>query len=147
MTPGRLAGCRVCERLDAVPPYRNPYLIAELEQSLFVVGDHQYNPGYSLLILKRHVRELHELPQEDLDALFGELMRGYRAVLKVFKPWKMNVLSLGNGDEHVHWHIFPRYESDPLHRRDPFFNSDKFKDYLVTPEQAREVAARLRAHL
>jgi diadenosine tetraphosphate (Ap4A) HIT family hydrolase len=75
------------------------------------------------------------------------MMKGYRAVEKAYKPWKMNVLSLGNGDEHVHWHIYPRYQSDPNHRRDPFFNSPQFKDHLITPDQAREIAARIRANL
>jgi diadenosine tetraphosphate (Ap4A) HIT family hydrolase len=142
-----LPGCKMCERIAAEARGENPYLIAEFEHSFFVVGDHQYCPGYSLTLLKRHVRELHELPQAELDAVFAEMMKGYRAVEKAYKPWKMNVLSLGNGDEHVHWHIYPRYQSDPNHRRDPFFNSPQFKDHLITPDQAREIAARIRANL
>jgi diadenosine tetraphosphate (Ap4A) HIT family hydrolase len=140
-------GCKICERLELSARGENPHLIAEFKYSLFVVGDHQYDPGYSLTLLKRHVRELHELPEPELNAVFAEMMRGYRAVEKTFKPWKMNVLSLANGDEHVHWHIFPRRQSDPNHRRDPFFNSPHFNDYPVTPDQAREIAARIRANL
>lgn len=34
------------------------------------------------------------------------------AVFNVYKPNKMNYELLGNGDSHVHWHLFPRYDGD-----------------------------------
>lgn len=34
------------------------------------------------------------------------------AVFKVYKPDKMNYELLGNGDSHIHWHLFPRYNGD-----------------------------------
>jgi len=36
------------------------------------------------------------------------------AVQNVFKAVKINCESLGNSCSHVHWHIIPRYENDPL---------------------------------
>jgi len=35
------------------------------------------------------------------------------AVYRAFKPLKLNYELLGNGDPHMHWHIFPRSLSEP----------------------------------
>lgn len=34
------------------------------------------------------------------------------AVYNAFKPEKLNYELLGNGDAHLHWHIFPRVTND-----------------------------------
>jgi len=34
------------------------------------------------------------------------------AVCMVYQPDKMNYELLGNGDTHVHWHLFPRVTGD-----------------------------------
>lgn len=34
------------------------------------------------------------------------------AVAKAFQADKMNIELLGNGDAHVHWHLFPRKAGD-----------------------------------
>lgn len=34
------------------------------------------------------------------------------AVYNVFSPEKLNYELLGNGDSHIHWHIFPRVTGD-----------------------------------
>lgn len=79
--------------------------------------------------------------------LYEELDRATAAIVKAYAPWKMNHLSLGNGDEHVHWHLMPRYTSDPLHRRDPFRQSDRFAEATIGPDEARGIAAKLKAAL
>jgi len=35
------------------------------------------------------------------------------AIFNVFKPYKLNYELLGNTDRHLHWHIIPRYKTDP----------------------------------
>ena len=34
------------------------------------------------------------------------------AVFRAFTPYKMNYELLGNTDEHMHWHLFPRRKTD-----------------------------------
>jgi diadenosine tetraphosphate (Ap4A) HIT family hydrolase len=46
----------------------------------------------------------------------------------------MNYASLGNIDEHLHWHVIPRYASDPDHKEHPWKNSVIFADYPITPQ-------------
>ena len=35
------------------------------------------------------------------------------AVYKAFGPDKLNYELLGNTDSHLHWHLFPRFKTDP----------------------------------
>jgi diadenosine tetraphosphate (Ap4A) HIT family hydrolase len=144
---GMEEGCLICQRVLLCRQGQNPYLIHEFEHSFFVVGDHQFHHGYSLLLLKEHARELHELPPAVRTALFQEVMVAAQAMAKAFRPWKMNYACYGNTDPHVHWHLFPRYESDPDHRHHPWVHSAEFKDHLIDPETAREMSARIKVEL
>ncbi len=65
--------CLMCRRVDGLlQADENPFLIHEFEHSVFVVGDHQFFRGYSLLLLKNHERELHELEPNVQAGLFAE---------------------------------------------------------------------------
>ncbi|MDZ4661834.1 MAG: hypothetical protein SGJ18_09485 [Pseudomonadota bacterium] len=79
--------------------------------------------------------------------IFSELMIATKAIFTAFKPWKMNHASYGNQSPHVHWHIVPRYESDPDKLKQPWYNSDLFNNFLLTPEQCAEVKTQIREQL
>jgi diadenosine tetraphosphate (Ap4A) HIT family hydrolase len=73
------------------------------------------------------------------------------AVYRSFAPRKLNYELLGNSAQHAHWHIFPRYESDP-HPTWPVWNDEAFRAALMANERApREqvdaVRERLQAEL
>ena len=74
---------------------------------------------------------------------FAEVMPAGKALQDTFQPWKLNYCCYGNGEPHVHWHIFPRYEDDPL-RGDPWRLAPRFSERLLDDEEARAVAARIR---
>jgi diadenosine tetraphosphate (Ap4A) HIT family hydrolase len=139
--------CSICRRLALWRGGRNAHFVHEFEQSILVVGDHQFHRGYCLLLLKRHVRELHELEPDAYLALSRELRAAARAVAETFRPRKMNYACYGNLDPHVHWHLFPRYESDPDHLQHPWLHAPEFKDHPTDEETARDLAARIRANL
>jgi diadenosine tetraphosphate (Ap4A) HIT family hydrolase len=90
----------------------NPYFVRELETGYVVIGDHQHFKGYTLFLYKEHITELHFIPKELRHKYLEEMSIVYEAVYNVFKPDKMNSELLGNGDSHVHWHLFPRYSGD-----------------------------------
>lgn len=142
-----MSACTICDRVALSARGENPFLIHEFPNSLFVVGDHQYFAGYSLLLLKRHARELHDLSRDLRQALFDELMTATTAVVKAFSPWKINHSCFGNLDPHVHWHIMPRYESDPDHTNHPWLHSGEFAKHKIDPDAARVVATRIRSRL
>lgn len=90
----------------------NPYFVKELETGYVVLGDNQHFKGYTLFLLKEHVTELFDL-EGDIKARFLEEMTTVaQAVSKAFCAEKMNYECLGNGDAHLHWHLFPRTTGD-----------------------------------
>jgi diadenosine tetraphosphate (Ap4A) HIT family hydrolase len=139
--------CLICDRVRAVTEGRNPYLVAEFDRSVFVVGDHQFYPGYSLVLLKEHVTELHHLPADALAEHTAEVVRAGRAVHEEFDPWKLNYACYGNGEPHLHWHIFPRTADDPNRTLPPWTNWEQFESHTIHADEARRVAARLAARL
>jgi diadenosine tetraphosphate (Ap4A) HIT family hydrolase len=141
----------ISERVELWKQGKNPYFIHEFKHSIFVIGDHQFYKGYSLLLLKEYVRELHELDPETYIELSTELLIAGKAIHKTFNPWKMNYQCLGNKDQHVHWHIIPRYEDDKYHRTLPFTDHIKketdLSDYLITNSEAKELVAKIRPNI
>ena len=109
--------CLICERIEKIKSSSNPYFVYEFATGYVVIGDHQYFYGYSLFLCKEHVTELHFLPKTIRQKHLEELSIVYEAVYNAFKPEKMNCELLGNGDPHVHWHLFPRHSDDTLKRQ------------------------------
>jgi diadenosine tetraphosphate (Ap4A) HIT family hydrolase len=94
----------------------NPYFVKELETGYIVLGDHQYFKGYTLFLCKEHETELHFLPDKFRLKFLEEMSLTAEAVYNAFKPDKLNYELLGNGDTHLHWHLFPRIEGDTPQR-------------------------------
>jgi len=47
----------------------------------------------------------------------------------------------------VHWHLIPRYESEPDHRNHPWLHAGEFAKHNISAEQAREIAQRIASRL
>lgn len=139
--------CPLCKLLAACRQQREPRFIHEFEHSVLLVGEHQYHPGYAVLVLKTHVCELHHLPAALATAHFTELMAATRALVAGFSPHKMNHACLGNRDPHLHWHLFPRQLSDPDHLTQPWLRASVFNQHRTDDATARELAVRVREHL
>ncbi|MBI2043679.1 HIT family protein [Candidatus Pacearchaeota archaeon] len=106
--------CLICDRISMIKKRANPYFVKELETGYVVIGDFQFYRGYTLLLYKEHVSELHELPNDFRQKFLEEMSLVGKAVHNTFHPEKLNYELLGNLDRHhCHWHIFPRYNKDP----------------------------------
>jgi diadenosine tetraphosphate (Ap4A) HIT family hydrolase len=140
--------CLLCERVALLLQGNgHPFLIHEFQHSLFVLGDHQFFRGYSMLLFKGHVRELHELDPIVQSTLFSELMIAGRAIADTFQPWKMNYSCYGNVIPHIHWHLFPRSDSDPDREQVPWFHGDKFEKHMINESAAHHLATQIRSKL
>jgi len=90
----------------------NPYFVKELETGYVVIGDYQHFKGYTLFLYKEHKTELFQLQREEKIRFLEEMSIVAEAVSKAFGAEKMNCELLGNGDAHLHWHLFPRISGD-----------------------------------
>lgn len=104
--------CLICERIDWIKEGGNPYFVKELETGYVVIGDSQYFKGYTLFLAKEHVTELHQMNIAIKLKFLEEMSLVQEVVAKAFQAEEMNVELLGNGDAHVHWHLFPRRVGD-----------------------------------
>ena len=104
--------CLVCERIAMIKNGENPYFVKELETGYVVIGDHQHFYGYSLFLCKEHKIELFHLEPSVKRKFLEEMSIVAEAVSNAFGAEKMHYELLGNGDIHLHWHLFPRKNGD-----------------------------------
>lgn len=107
--------CLICDRINMIKSGTNPYFVKELESGYVVIGDNQHFKGYSLFLCKEHKTELFQLGQADKMKFLEEMSIVAEAVSNAFGAEKMNYELLGNGDTHLHWHLFPRISGDIEH--------------------------------
>ena len=147
--------CLICQRIDLIKKGENPYFVKELETGYLVIGDHQYFAGYSLFLAKEHVTELHHLEKETRIRFLEEMSLVQEAVAKAFAAEKMNVELLGNGDAHLHWHLFPRRRGDMnghgLKGRGPVwwvpFEEMTAETCQANPDEIKQLVKRLSSEL
>ena len=104
--------CLICDRIAMIQKGTNPYFVRELESGYVVIGDHQHFRGYTLFLCKDHKTELFQLKHDQKMKYLEEMSIVAEAVAKAFGAEKMNYELLGNGDTHLHWHLFPRVGGD-----------------------------------
>jgi diadenosine tetraphosphate (Ap4A) HIT family hydrolase len=104
--------CGICGAIEQIRANKFPDFIAELDHSFVILGDAQFYRGYCILFAKRHERELFLLPRSEALALTDELCSVAEAINTVVHPLKLNYECLGNSEPHIHWHVFPRYQSE-----------------------------------
>ena len=104
--------CFICERIEMIKNSTNPYFVKELETGYVVLGDNQHFKGYTIFLCKEHKTELFQLNHSDKMKFLEEMSIVAEAVSKAFDAEKMNYELLGNGDTHLHWHLFPRKSGD-----------------------------------
>lgn len=136
------ARCGICALIERIRTNSFNDFIAELADSYVILGDAQFYRGYCVILAKTHATELFLMPPDEAHRVFEELRLVAEAIASVTKPWKLNYECLGNAEPHVHWHIFPRYESDELRRAPIWARSEaERKTALPKAERAALIAA------
>ncbi len=78
-----------------------------------VTGQEAVYQGFCRVIWNAHVKELTDLTRDDRNRIMDAIYRVETALRSSLNPDKMNVASLGNMTPHLHWHVIPRFQSDP----------------------------------
>ncbi|HUN59841.1 MAG TPA: HIT family protein [Candidatus Binataceae bacterium] len=135
--------CRLIERATA----RFDDFIAELPRSWLILGDAQFYRGYTVLLAKRPVNEIHLMPRGEAHELLDELIAVGKALSAVVQPHKLNYECLGNQEPHVHWHIFPRSLEDPMRLAPVWLRPESERKLVLPDDDRRALIVSLRSEL
>jgi len=81
--------------------------------TLYLDRNQTYRGHCQLVFDGRHVVGLENLTGEEFGSLMADLRAAARAIVETCQPDLMNYASLGNVMPHLHWHLVPRYATDP----------------------------------
>ena len=139
--------CLICDRIEMIKKHQNKFFVKELRTGYVVLGDNQH--------FKSHVGELYKLDGNEKIEFLEEMSLVGEAVSKTVRCEKMNYELLGNGDSHLHWHLFPRVSGDlenyGYHGKGPVWWYPREKMYSVNNElenaELEELKQKLRLEL
>src|SRR5919109_1812206 len=135
MVHGFNKDCWICEGItkpDSLAYYESRVSRAKLNPD-------QLFKGYSFVTLKWHEVELYNLVEKDRKHFLDDMSIVAAALGKALQPDKMNYELLGNGMPHLHWHLVPRYSSDPMWGR-PIWAGNRGKKRLSQDGYAQLIA-------
>ena len=100
----------VAGEIPASKVYEDDHFLAFLDIS-------QVTPGHTLVIPKKHARNLLEMTPDETADLFNIVSRVTKKVESATQPQGMNIISnmeeiAGQSVFHTHVHILPRYSQD-----------------------------------
>ncbi|MFE6985845.1 HIT family protein [Streptomyces griseus] len=107
------------DRIGCARRGENPTVLRRLSAGFAVIGDVQFLPGYSVLLVDDpEVERLSDLPRDkrlaflsDMDRLGEAVERASRHLDAAFR--RVNLEILGNTDGFLHAHVWPRFEWEP----------------------------------
>jgi diadenosine tetraphosphate (Ap4A) HIT family hydrolase len=140
---------------DLFDPRHLPLFESELWGVL--LHRNQWNLGRSLAYLRtRALDDPLELTPDEREELWAEVLpRLATALFGAFSPDRLNYIHLSNRKQHVHWHVVPRYEREPVRVFGGHTFTDKRRGRTprlkkkgnVSAELLEQIAAEVRAHL
>jgi len=107
--------CIFCKILDGKIP---SYKIYEDDHVYAFLDITQGTKGHTLVIPKKHVKNVYELDEETAKNTFQAVPKIANALKEAFNPIGLNVIN--NNDQphqsvfHFHLHLIPRYEDDGM---------------------------------
>lgn len=99
-------GCELCSEVGGTLLWQDPHC------RVVLVVEPGY-PGFCRVIWHAHIREMTDLPERERGILMRTVFSVEAVLRELLQPHKINLASLGNIAPHLHWHVIPRFESDP----------------------------------
>ncbi len=94
------------------------YKVYEDDNVLAFLDITQGTKGHTLIIPKKHIKNIYELDEETIFNVFKVVPMISKALKKAFNPIGLNIIN--NNDQphqsvfHFHIHLIPRYEDDGM---------------------------------
>ncbi len=131
-------GCWICQNLD----HQTHLVIRETRTSIAKLNPDQLFQGYTFVTLKWHEEHLTSLSPRDRHKFLEDMTNIAKTLNKALKPDRINYELLGNAQPHLHWHLIPRYTTDPLWGR-PIWAGNRRRRRL-TEDAYRELVSKLK---
>jgi diadenosine tetraphosphate (Ap4A) HIT family hydrolase len=144
---GSARPCGICALIERCRASDFADFVAELPHSFVILGDAQFYRGYCVVLAKRHASEIHLMPPDDARTLFDETVAVGRAIALATRPLKLNYECLGNLEPHVHWHVFPRFEADPMRTAPIWMRSETERKATLEDSDRRSLIKTLGSEL
>lgn len=144
----RFSGCALCAVVAGASPGR--VVLAENAAAVAILDRYAARPGHVVVVLRRHVEALADLPWEEYAAVQRLAWEASVAMQRVLAPKRILVASLGAARRiatsfpHHHVHVIPLAEGDARDRPAEVLTWSHGV-HVYEPAEAAEWAARLRA--
>ncbi|QWB99976.1 HIT family protein [Mycoplasmatota bacterium] len=132
--------CIFCKIIDGQIP---SYKVYEDENILAFLDISQLTRGHTLIVPKKHVKNIFDMDQNLASKVFESVPTIARALKKAFKPIGLNVVNNNQAPhqtvDHFHIHLIPRYEGDDFKMVFANHQDDlKEEDYLEVVKKIKE---------
>ncbi len=133
--------CLFCQIIAGEVPANKVY---EDENVIGILDVHPVNPGHTLVIPKKHSRDMLEADDATLQAMIVATKKIAQAIIAAFEEYDSFNLELNNGRiagqivPHLHWHIVPRTPDDGL---------EHWPGKSYKASEAEEIAAKISAQI
>lgn len=112
MNTGRYnSNCFYCTQNETL--HERMIEIEPLNVSTFYLNRDQTHRGRAIVALNWHVDELFQLNNVERNAFAEDVARAAQALMKAFHPDKINYAIYGDTVSHLHFHLVPKYKTDP----------------------------------
>ena len=133
------ANCEFCQVIEKKDSSKSSVLIGsiiKLPSSIAVLFKNQSYKGRFVVIYNEHIDDFSDLSENERIQFTNDMIKIANAVKKVFNPDRMNYATFGNVIPHLHWHVIPRYKTDPNWGTPPwphgeYYISDKEVNKIV----------------
>lgn len=136
------------DRIASAVSGTNPMVMLEMSGGFVCFGDVQFLPGYSVLLPKRNVASLNDLTMNERINFLKDMSLLGDALLEACSVERVNYDILGNTDNFLHAHVFPRYMTEtPERLKKPvwLYSPDHWSDpkYQYDPKRDDELRNRI----
>jgi ATP adenylyltransferase len=112
----RQKGCLFCRKLAERKDEEN-LILYRAKYSFTILNKFPYNNGHLMVVPKFHHLHLEDLNEKELQEIAFLLKASTQVLKKNFHPHGFNIgMNIGNiagaGEEHLHFHIVPRWAGD-----------------------------------